>query len=359
MTIPASVRRVALKTRAPSINPRYNEQTSSFELSTTKVDENTLSDGHVIIKLVYIGNEPMQASWISGVYEPREGLQAQCLPGESVPGLGLGEVMASRCAKYQVGDHVTGMFPWQEYFILPEQAIYSKVEPSYGLPPPVYLGVLGLNGLTAYFALVEAAKLQKGQTVLISAAAGATGSLAVQIAKHVLGAKSVIGIVGSEEKGKWVRSLGADYTVNYRDKNYQKQLKDHIGTEYVDVFLDNVGGDMLSFGLSLVKVHGTVVACGAISGYLDWEKTAVKGWFDIISNRLTVHGFVLSDCIDRAPEAVGALMGAISEGKIDISDFNAVVDLSTEKNPFERVPETWYKLFTSEKPKGKLLTKVA
>lgn len=99
---------------------------------------------------------------------------------------------------------------------------------------------------------------------------------------------------------------GADFTVNYRENDYQKKHKGCIGKDYVDVFVDRVGGDMLSFGVSLVKVHGTVVPCGALAGYLALEKTAIKRWLDI-SNRLTVKGVILNDYMDRAPEAVGFL----------------------------------------------------
>lgn len=269
---------------------------------------------------------------------------------------GIGKVLESKSSKYAVGDYVVGSFGWSDEAVVPDLTIGVKIDTKAGLPLATYLASLGSTGLTAYFGLKEVGQLKKGQTVLISAASGATGSVAVQLAKHVFGASKVYGIVGSDEKAKWVELIGADKAVNYKSPNWKEELAKEFET--VDVYYDNVGGEILSWALTRVKQWGRIIACGSIVGYNDSSAASVSTWREIISNRLTVQGFIVIDFKDQFQEAVEVLQKAIKEGKIKATEGLSVVDLSSEQAPLKKVPETWHKLFT-DKPRGKLITQLA
>lgn len=337
------------------VNLNYGEETSTFKL--VQEASKPLEDGQLLVKVLYLSNDPTQRSWMAANQDTSRSYMPPILKGDVVVSLGLGEVLESKSAKYSAGDKVTGRFGWATELVVPEAAIFNKVDEA--LPLPLYLSTVGMTGLTAYFGLVEVGQLKKGQTVLISAASGATGSMAVQVAKHIVGAAKVIGIAGSEEKCKWVESLGADYCANYRDADWEEKLSEYIGADYVDLYFDNVGGEMLSFAMRKVKRFGRVAACGSIAGYNDSEKLNVTAWTEIITNRLTVQGFIVLDFAAKYPEAIGAIVGALKAGKLEITEAAHVEDLSKKENPLESVPSVWYKLFTEEKPKGKLVTKLA
>lgn len=340
------------------VNLAYGEPDSTFKVDKSDSTPE-LKDGELLVKVLYLSNDPTQRTWMAANQDASRSYQAPMLKGDVVRSLGLGEVLESKSAKFQKGDIVSGLLGWQDKIAVSEARIFNKVDTSSGLPLPTFLSSLGMTGLTAYFGLSEVGQLKEGQTVLISAASGATGSMAVQIAKHIFKAAKVIGIAGSDEKCKWVESLGADYCVNYRNDDWKTKLSEYIGKDYVDVYYDNVGGDMLSFALKHVKRYGRVIACGAISGYNDSSKFAVTTWSEIVTNRLTVQGFIVSDFSAKFPQGIAAIVGAIKEGKISVTEGAHVEDLSKEENPLEKVPSTWYKLFTDEKPKGKLVTKIA
>lgn len=337
------------------VNLNFNEESSTFKI--VKADLPELAEGQVLLKLLYFSNDPTQRNWMGANQDADRAYVKPMVKGDTIYSLGLGEVLESKSSKYSVGDKVTGFLGWADKLVAHEAVLNNKVDES--LPLPLFLSSLGMTGLTAYFGLTEVGQLKAGQSVLISAASGATGSMAVQIAKHIVGAGKVIGIAGSDEKCKWVESLGADYCVNYRDADWKEKLSKYIGTDFVDVYYDNVGGDMLSFALRNMARGGRVIACGAIAGYNDHSKMNVTSWAEIITSRLTVQGFIVSDFKDKFPVAIGAIVGALKAGKLQVTEAASVVDLSAEKEPLEDVPKTWFKLFTDEKPKGKLLTKIA
>lgn len=338
------------------VNLQYGQPDSTFKVVETQLP--LLKPGQVLVKVLYLSNDPTQRTWMAPGQDVSRAYRPPILPGDVVRSLALGEVLESTSEKYQKGDIVNGEFGWLQEFVADEASIFNKVDTSAGLPLPLFLSSLGMTGLTAYFGVKEVGQLKEGQSILISAASGATGSMAVQIAKHIVGASKVIGIAGSAEKCKWVESLGADYCANYRDPNWKKKLAEYIGTDYVDVYYDNVGGDQLSFALRKVKRFGRVVACGAIAGYNDPSKLVVTAWPEIIVNRLTVQGFIVSDFVTQFPEGVAAIVLGLQSGKIKATEGLTVVDLSSEKVPLEKVPETWYRLFTDEKPLGKLISKI-
>lgn len=337
------------------VNLNYGESDSTFKLTTTELPE--LKADEVKLKVLMLSNDPTQRNWIGANQNPARQYIPPVLKGDAVRSIGFAEVLDSKSSKYAKGDKVVGMLSWSEEVVVHESRITAKADPQ--VPNEWYLSVVGLTGLTAYFGLKEVGQFKEGQTVLVSAASGATGSMVVQLAKHLFKASKVIGVAGSEEKVKWVESLGADYCANYRDPDYLDKLDKYIGDDYVDVYYDNVGGEFLDFALSHTKRHGRIVACGAIAGYNDSSMLSVTKWFEVIANRLTIQGFIVFDFVTQFPGAINDLVGGVKAGKINASEGVSLFDYSKEANPLEKVPQTWHKLFTSEKPRGKLLTKIA
>lgn len=268
-----------------------------------------------------------------------------------MPGRGVAEVIESKSKTVTKGSMVTASTGWREYVVVNAKDCQSLPELPGNLSVTQYLGALGFTGLTAYYGLVEVVQATAADSVVISGAAGATGSMAVQVAKHIIGCKHVVGIAGSDEKCRWVESLGADICLNYKSPNFEKELVK--ATEgYVQVYFDNVGGKILDLMLTRMAMHGRVAACGSISSYNSTEATMLENYKDIITMRLQIRGFIVLDYINRFKEVVGIFQKAVKEGKLKLEGGEQVVD-----TPFESIPETWMKLFEGGNT-GKLVTKV-
>lgn len=244
---------------------------------------------------------------------------------------------------------------WSKYAVVDSKAVQPL--PVDSLPRGVsvthFLGALGLTGLTAWAGLVEVAQAQASDVVVVSGAAGATGSMAVQIAKGMIGCKRVIGIAGGPEKCRWVESLGADVCVDYKASGWREALLQ--ATEgRVDVFFDNVGGEQLDFMLGRLKMHGRVAVCGAISQYNSSGKAVAFENFTLVNKqRLQIRGFIVFDHMDKQAEVTQAFLEAVKEGKLKIGDeMETVVE-----SDFEHIPHTWMRLFEG-KNQGKLVTKL-
>ncbi|QRG39631.1 hypothetical protein FDK38_004079 [Candidozyma auris] len=346
--------RIAVETPPTGeVNLNWGQSDSTFKLTDNPLP--ALKDGDVRVKIIYLSNDPTQRTWIAANQDASRAYFKPIEKGETVAARGIGKVLESKSSNYKVGDYVSGQFGWADEYVVPESAVSLKIDPAAGLPLPTYLATLGSIGLTAYFGLTEVGKLKKGQSILISAASGATGSTAVQLAKHVFGASKVYGIAGSDEKCRWVESIGADKCVNYKNPSWKEELEKEFET--VDVYFDNVGGEILSWALKHVVRFGRVIACGAISGYNDRSLATVTTWGQITSNRLTIEGFIVIDFKDKFPYAIGELIKAIKEGKLKATEGVALIDLSKDEVPLKGVPSTWHRLFT-DKPQGKLITKI-
>ncbi|CAH2355461.1 uncharacterized membrane protein [[Candida] railenensis] len=344
-----------------AVNFSLGEEDSTFKIVSKPFSESDLKDGQLLLKNLYFSNEPAQRGWMQkpdpNSKIPSRSYSAPIGDNDPVKCVTLSEVVLSKSEKFSVGDKLVGMFYWGDYSVSSEAAVFNKIDESLGVPLTYYLSHLGMTALTAYFGLVDIGKVQKGQTVVVSAASGATGSLAVQIAKNILGAGKVIGISGSDEKCRWVESLGADKCVNYKSDTFHDELRDAIGPDFADVYFDNVGGEILNYTLKLIKDHGIVVACGAIASYNDKSKGAITNWNSIVVQKLTVQGFIILEYTKRFPEAIAALSKGLKDGSIKAGEGINVVDLSKEENIWEQVPQVWKQLFTS-KGNGKLITKV-
>jgi hypothetical protein len=243
---------------------------------------------------------------------------------------------------------------WREYAVIDTTlgAPYvTRVDPIPGIKETHFLGALGLTGVTAYHGL-EHINVTKDDTVVVSGAAGATGSMVVQIAKKIIGCKRVVGIAGTADKCRWVESLGADVCINYRDADFKEQLiKQTEG--YVEVYFDNVGTEILDLMLTRVKRFGRISACGSISEYNNSTPPGFKNWFEVIANRLTIKGLIVLDAGARWPEMIKEIADAAVSGKIQIGDANETI----VPTPFEDVPKTWLKLFEGANT-GKLITHI-
>src|SRR5690606_27108165 len=245
--------------------PVGEPQGSDFEISTATVPEP--GEGQVLIKVLYLSLDPAMRGWMNEGKSYVPPVQI----GEVMRALGAGRVVASRHPDFAVGDHVTGTTGVQEYAVLDGSEL-TKVDPSVA-PLPTFLHVLGMTGMTAYFGLLEVGQPKAGETVVVSGAAGAVGTVVGQIAK--LKGCRVVGIAGGKEKCDFLTGeLGFDAAVDYKRGDLKAALRAAC-PEGVDVFFDNVGGDILDTVLTRLRMHARIVICGAISQYNN--TTPVKG----------------------------------------------------------------------------------
>ena len=261
-------------------------------------------------------------------------------------------VLASKDPAHKEGALVSANPGWVEYGIYPAKMAQPAPPLPNGLGPSHYLGAFGLTGLTAYYGLTEIAGAQSSDVVVISGAAGATGSMAVQIAKHMLGCKTVVGIAGSDAKCRWVEGLGADVCLNYKSASFKDDLV-KATPEDASVYFDNVGGEILDLMIARMARYGRIAVCGSISNYNGEEKLKLANWFDVISMRIKLQGFIILDGQQKWAGYLDILKKALAEGKIKVSaESEQIVDTK-----FEDIPKTWTKLFEGANT-GKLVTKI-
>jgi NADPH-dependent curcumin reductase CurA len=230
--------------------------------------------------------------------------------GETVRALGVGIIVNSHSTGYKVGTYVSGLLGWQEYckiHVSQVEKIPAAVKPS------LYLGIFGMTGLTAYVSVRLLGKAQKKQVVVISTAAGAVGSVAVQVAK-AQGCK-VIGITGSDEKVQWLKELGIYGVINYKTENVASALKT-MCPEGVDMYLDNVGGEMLDAVLMNAKKGSRMILCGAIQSYGLKKAQPVYMYPLVISKSIKMKGFIINDYQDKYEEAIQYLSKLHKKGEL-------------------------------------------
>jgi hypothetical protein len=277
--------------------------------------------------------DPTIRTWMDDTpgYLPPIGL------GETVRGAGVGEVVESKSDRYAEGDLVVGLTGWQDFVIADEGAATMQVVPT-GIDPPLVLSVLGVTGMTAYFGMTDVGRVTDGDTVVVSGAAGATGSVAGQIAR-IKGADKVVGIAGTAEKCAWiVDELGFDAAVNYRTDNVAASLR-ALCPEGIDLYYDNVGGEILDICLAQLAMRARVVMCGAISIYNEKERpSGPRNIFNLIIKRARMEGFLVLDYLDRFLEAQIAMVGWLADGRVKHAEH--IVD------GLEAAPEALNLLFT-------------
>ena len=271
-----------------------------------------LADGEALMHNEVLGIDASVRSWLS----PAKGYLPPVEIGEVVRCSSVGRIVASRCDAYAVGDIVTSLAGWEEYSVVRDDlftTFLSPPDPDYDTT--AYLALYGSTGMTAYVGMLEVAKPVEGETVVVSAAAGATGSVAAQLAKMV-GCR-VIGIAGTDAKCEWLTDeLGLDGAINHRTENISARLKE-LAPKRVDVFFDNVGGPVLDAVLSRIALHARVVLCGAISTYNDTERSpGPSNYVNLIQQRATMTGFLALDDVPRMPAIGEILRGWEQDGEL-------------------------------------------
>ncbi|MGQ0586052.1 MAG: NADP-dependent oxidoreductase [Gammaproteobacteria bacterium] len=310
--------------------PQGMPRRADFELREEPLPQP--GDGEFVVRNLYLSCDPAQRSWLA-----RDSYVPKIAIGETMRAGAAGQVVASRHAQFKQGDVVFGMFGWQDYALSDGRGFVdvSKLPP--GVPIPLCLSALGLTGLTAYYGMVEVGAVQAGQHVLVSGAAGATGSVAAQIAK-IHGAR-VVGIAGGPKKCEFLtRELGLDASIDHRGGNLPVRLKE-LFPRGIDVFFDNVGGETLDTVLLHLAPRARVVMCGAISVYNDLEHTPpLRNYNRLMVVRARMEGILVTDYTARFTDAARQLGQWVGEGRVR-SEVDIVEGL-------EQAPEALARLFT-------------
>jgi NADPH-dependent curcumin reductase len=314
---------------------------STWELTTEPVPEP--ASGEFVVKLSHLSIDPAMRGWMNDVpsYVPPVEI------GAVMRALGVGRVMASEHPDFAIGDHVSGVFGVQE-FARSDGSGVTKVDQSLA-PLETYLGALGMTGLTAYFGLLDVGRLKDGETVVVSGAAGAVGSVAGQIAK--LRGCRVIGIAGGPEKCGWiVDELAFDAAIDYKSEDVRRALRERT-PDRVHVYFDNVGGEVLDAVLTRLALGARIVICGGISQYNAQQARGPSNYLALIPARASMTGFLVFDYVARYPQAISELAEWLREGKL-VSREQVI------EGGVQAFPETLLKLFAGENV-GKLVLAVS
>ncbi|CCH59843.1 hypothetical protein TBLA_0C00260 [Henningerozyma blattae CBS 6284] len=337
----------------------FKDKSSTFELITKKIDTDKLKEDEILVKTLLLSNDPAQKMWIASV---DKNYAKGTSKGDQIPSRGIAKVIFSKNANYQINDIVSANVNWTNYNVISDFQFATKLNILPNTELFWYLSVFGGTSLTAYFIFYRYAELKEVEadyekTYLISGAAGAVGSVCIQLALNVFKAKKVIAIAGGKEKVAFVESFGDRVIgVDYKDANYKEHLFKAAGGENtVDIFIDNIGSDTLEYGTTLLKPHGYLIVCGAISAYNDHSKFVYKSYASILTKRLTIKGLLLMDNRDQFPKAIEKLSLLIEENKLSVDKSATIVDALGDK--FEDIPLIWNGLFNGIN-KGKLITKI-
>jgi NADPH-dependent curcumin reductase CurA len=320
----------------------HGELTSS-DLQWSEAPIPEPAEGQVLVRNLYVSCDPTQRSWAAGnTYYPAIEL------GDVMRAFAVGEVVSSRLAEFRAGQVVQGLFGWQDYAVADQQGLHPIFPVPDDVPLATSMSALGNTGMTAYFGLLEVGRARAGESVVVSAAAGATGSIAGQLAK-IHGCRA-IGIAGGEAKCRYlIDELGFDAAIDYKAENVVTRLHQTC-PDGIDVYFDNVGGRMLEAALANLALRGRVVLCGAISSYNEPAPHGPRNYLKLLTQRGRMEGFVVIDFLPRAHEALQALATFMREGKLK--------DQVDVVHGLENAPAALARLFTGEN-RGKQLVKVA
>ena len=316
-----------------------------FELRESAMPQPDLDTGQVLVKTLMLGFDPAMRGWL--IDEP------SYLPpvaiGKPMRASGVGQVVQSENGALPVGTLVQGLLNWQEYSVGdPAGRIPPTVLPP-GTPPSLALSIFGSTSLTAYFGLLDVGQPKPGETVLVSGAAGATGSVVAQIAR--LKGCRVVGIAGGPQKCQWLLdACKLDAVIDYKGEDVEQRIGE-LCPKGINIFFDNVGGDILEAGIEHMADFGRIVLCGGIAGYNDEVPQAgPRNLMRLVTRRIRMQGFVVIDYLGRAAEAIDALSGWVGAGELAWRE-----DI---QEGFENIPTTLQRLFDGSNV-GKQLLKLA
>jgi NADPH-dependent curcumin reductase CurA len=318
--------------------PKGLPTSDNFELR--ELEPPPLGDGMVRVRNRWLSVDPYMRGRMNDVksYVPPFQL------GEPMDGGAVGEVVESMAAGLQPGDLVQHMAGWRDEAVVAARTVQKL--PDLGVAPELFLGVLGVTGATAYFGLLDAASATDGDIVFVSAAAGAVGSVVVQVAKAR--GMTVVGSAGGEDKCAWVRALGADQAVDYRSGPILKSLA-AAAPDGIDVYFDNVGGDHLDAAFALARNNARFAMCGMIAGYNDPNPTGFRFIARVIAARIRMKGFIIFDYFPRLDEFYRDMGPWVASG--------AVQSRETVVEGLEQMPDAFLGLFKGENT-GKMLVKL-
>ena len=277
-----------------------------FKLVETDVSDPP--DGFVLVRNIAMSVDP----YMRGRMNDAKSYAEPYALNEAMYGGAVGRIEKSTVPALAEGTIVRHMLGWREWALVPARMCEPVNPEADGVPPSAYLGVLGMPGLTAWVGVYDIAEARPGETMFISAAAGAVGSIAGQLAK--LAGLRVVGSAGSDEKVEWLRKVGFDAAFNYHDGDVTKQLA-AAAPEGIDCYFENVGGDHLRAALAVLNPFGRIAACGMIAAYND-ALPGPDNLFFIVGKKLTVRGFIVSDHFNREPVFRRHVSGLIREGKL-------------------------------------------
>lgn len=321
--------------------PMGEADASTWSLENNPIPE--LQDGEILVKQHYVSLDPAMRGWMN---DSKSYIEPMAI-GSVMRAGAVGEVVAvNNNPNFKVGDYVSGFGGVQQYAVSDGNNSHI-IDPNLA-PLPTYLSTLGMTGMTAYFGILDVGKIKEGDIVVVSGAAGAVGSVVGQIAK-IKGCR-VIGIAGGKEKCKYIlEELGFDAAIDYKNENVRFRLKEEC-PEGLDVYFDNVGGEILDIALSRLRLHARIVICGAISQYNN--KMAIKGpsnYLSLLVNRATMQGMVVFDYAKRYGEAAKEMGAWLAEGRLKSKE-----DIY---GGIENFHQTYQRLFSGKKL-GKLVLKV-
>jgi NADPH-dependent curcumin reductase CurA len=320
--------------------PRGAPVLTDFELA--EVDLPEPGEGEVLVRNAFVSVDPYMRGRMndSRSYVPPFAL------GEPLTGGAVGEVVASRDERWQAGDWVVHDLGWRELAIVESHRV-RRVDPRQS-PVSTALGVLGMPGLTAYIGIVDVGRVEAGETVFVSGAAGAVGSIAAQLAQ-ARGAR-VVGSAGSAEKVAWLEELGLEGVFDYTHASTADALREHA-PDGIDVYFDNVGGETLEAAIGALRLHGRVVACGAISRYNATEaQPGPRNLFMLVTKRLRLEGFLVFEHLERTAAFLDEVAPLVADG--------AIRHRETIVDGIERAPEAFIGLLSGANV-GKMLVRVA
>jgi len=301
--------------------------------------------GQLLIRNLYLSLDPAIRGWMNDVqsYMPPISLGSPIRSGS------IGEVVESKSDRFKPGQWVTGLMAWEDYSVVSHDQVYQIIPKDTPVPLPCWNSVLGSNGLAAYFGLLDVGAPQPGETVLVSSAAGGVGSVVGPLAK--LKGCTTIGLTGSDEKCDWLlKEVGYDVAINYKTENLAKALKAAC-PQGVNVFFDNVGGEILNIALTRLAVGARVVLCGAISQINATERApGPSNYLRLLSQRARMEGFVSIDYAHRFKEARERLLEWLTQGNLAYR--HHIVE------GLENTPGAFNCLFNGQN-RGKLMVKVA
>jgi NADPH-dependent curcumin reductase CurA len=311
-----------------------------FEIAT--VDLAPPGPGEVQVRNLFMSVDP----YMRGRMYDRPSYVPPFELGKAMQGGAVGEVVASEDPGFKAGDLVSSMYGWREAYTVPAAHLQRIEAP--GVPPQAFLGVAGMPGMTAWAGLTEVAGVKAGDVVFVSAAAGAVGQVACQIAK--LKGATVIGSAGGPEKCAWVREIGADAVIDYKAEADLTSALARVAPKGIDVYFENVGGAHLEAALNAARPFARFAVCGMIAGYNEVEPVpGPSNLFYIIGKRLRLQGFIVSDFMGRQGEFVREMTGWIAAGQVRWRE--------TVDEGIEAAPASFLKLFAGENI-GKMLVKL-